>query len=248
MTDMPGNDPEFHRDLESLARDYRRVATGAPPAAIDTAILEHARQAAARRRRVPAWWVPAALAATVVVAFSLVMRIQQESAAPAAIEEVAAPISRGPDGAPVGAAILPRETELAPRPDVPPTPAESPQAAGSARKESAPPRPVEDARPAATAAARSPQSADDTGGPVRRDHTAPASPGASAAAATMRAPAAAMRVQASAEADALPSPEAWLARIEALESAGRLDEAAIERERLEEAYPGWLAQQALARD
>jgi hypothetical protein len=56
------------------------------------------------------------------------------------------------------------------------------------------------------------------------------------------------RAQASAEADALPGPEAWLARIEALESAGRLDEAAIERERLEEAYPGWLAQHAPARD
>jgi len=40
-----------------------------------------------------------------------------------------------------------------------------------------------------------------------------------------------------------PSPEAWLARIEALERAGREDEAARERAALEAAYPGWLEQQ-----
>jgi len=39
---------------------------------------------------------------------------------------------------------------------------------------------------------------------------------------------------------AYPSPEAWLARIEALEQAGREDEAARERAALEAAYPGWL--------
>lgn len=39
-----------------------------------------------------------------------------------------------------------------------------------------------------------------------------------------------------------PSPEAWLARIEALERAGREDEAARERAALEAAYPGWLEQ------
>jgi len=40
-----------------------------------------------------------------------------------------------------------------------------------------------------------------------------------------------------------PSPEAWLARIEALERAGREDEAARERAALEATYPGWLEQQ-----
>jgi len=39
---------------------------------------------------------------------------------------------------------------------------------------------------------------------------------------------------------AYPSPEAWLARIQALEQAGREDEAARERAALEAAYPGWL--------
>jgi hypothetical protein len=37
------------------------------------------------------------------------------------------------------------------------------------------------------------------------------------------------------------TPEAWLEKIEALETAGRLEEAARERALLEEAYPGWLA-------
>jgi hypothetical protein len=40
-----------------------------------------------------------------------------------------------------------------------------------------------------------------------------------------------------------PTPEAWLARIEALEQAGLEDEAARERAALEAAYPGWLERQ-----
>lgn len=44
------------------------------------------------------------------------------------------------------------------------------------------------------------------------------------------------------------TPEDWLARIEALEAAGRRDEAEAERRRLEEAHPGWLAEHAAQRD
>ena len=43
-------------------------------------------------------------------------------------------------------------------------------------------------------------------------------------------------------------PERWLERIEALEAAGRHEEAAAERQRLEAAHPGWLAQHAVQRD
>lgn len=57
-----------------------------------------------------------------------------------------------------------------------------------------------------------------------------------------------LRAPESAEADALPEPEAWLSRIEALEAEGRMQEAAAERERLEAAYPGWLEQRARSRD
>lgn len=49
-------------------------------------------------------------------------------------------------------------------------------------------------------------------------------------------------------AGAAETPEQWLARIEALEAAGRHEEAAAERRRLEEAHPGWLAEHAARRD
>jgi hypothetical protein len=44
------------------------------------------------------------------------------------------------------------------------------------------------------------------------------------------------------------TPARWLERIEALEAAGRHEEAAAERQRLEAAHPGWLAQHAAQRD
>jgi hypothetical protein len=44
------------------------------------------------------------------------------------------------------------------------------------------------------------------------------------------------------------APEDWLARIEALEAEGRHAEAEAERQRLEAAHPGWLAQHAGERD
>jgi len=47
---------------------------------------------------------------------------------------------------------------------------------------------------------------------------------------------------------AAESPEDWLARIEALDAAGRHEEADAERRRLEEAHPGWLAEHAAQRD
>jgi hypothetical protein len=44
------------------------------------------------------------------------------------------------------------------------------------------------------------------------------------------------------------TPERWLGRIEALEAAGRREEAEAERARLEAAHPGWLAEHAATRD
>ena len=44
------------------------------------------------------------------------------------------------------------------------------------------------------------------------------------------------------------TPERWLERIEALETAGRHEEAAAERQRLEAAHPGWLTEHAGQRD
>jgi hypothetical protein len=61
------------------------------------------------------------------------------------------------------------------------------------------------------------------------------------------APAAAPRVMAPPAASEEP-PEDWLARIEAIEAEGRHAEAEAERQRLEAAHPGWLAQHAGKRD
>ncbi len=59
---------------------------------------------------------------------------------------------------------------------------------------------------------------------------------------------AAMRQSGALHDEGADTPERWLERIEALEAAGRREEAAAERQRLEAAYPGWLAQQATQRD
>lgn len=65
----------------------------------------------------------------------------------------------------------------------------------------------------------------------------------SAAEAAVSAPQALRRVTGGGE-----TPEQWLERIEALEAAGRHEEAATERRRLEEKHPGWLAEHAAQRD
>lgn len=65
----------------------------------------------------------------------------------------------------------------------------------------------------------------------------------SAAEAAVSAPQALRRVAGGGE-----TPEQWLERIEALEAAGRHEEAATERRRLEEKHPGWLAEHAAQRD
>ena len=65
----------------------------------------------------------------------------------------------------------------------------------------------------------------------------------SAAEAAVSAPQALRRVTGGGE-----TPEQWLERIEALEAAGRHEEAVTERRRLEEKHPGWLAEHAAQRD
>ena len=59
----------------------------------------------------------------------------------------------------------------------------------------------------------------------------------------------AARMRSTAEADVgTATPEQWLERIEVLEAAGRREEARAERQRLEAAYPGWLAAHPPGRD
>ena len=219
--------PSPEPGLDELREHYRRLDGSAPPPDVDEAVLARARAAARRRPRVPGWWVPTALAATVVIAFSLLLRIEQEPVGTALTERAEAPLSRQA----TQGMQAPDSTHEAVGPD-----AAAPTVDASAEVEEAPavPPSAPPPEPAAPVSEAEAPAASSTAHPATRT-TAPA---------TEAAPRA--RIQA---ADAvLPAPEEWLARIEALEAAGRHDEARSERERLEAAYPGWLAGQARKRD
>jgi len=217
MKERSADDHALTRELDGLSHGYRGRPGDAPPAEVDAAVVAHARQLAGRQRRLPAWWVPAALAATVVIAFSLMLRVQQEAVMTPAGGEAAGPVPAAtraaPAEAPVGAALSEPSPQVA---------AQAPRAA-----------------PAAVAV---------PSGEPAHDTAVPEAAPARAAKLAPQAGVAAMRAPASAEADALPEPEAWLSQIEALEAEGRMQEAVAERERLEAAYPGWLEQRARSRD
>jgi len=186
------------RELDALARARGREPGDAPPTEVDAAVLARAR-AAAGRRRVPTWWIPATLAATVLIAFSLMLRVQEDMRVVPAATDVPAPAEG--QAVPAAPATAPASAEVA---------GTSPQVASEAPS-AAPP--------------------------------APAAGSSAADVATLRA-----APSAKAAAPPPPDPEAWLAKIEALEADGRPREAATERERLEAAYPGWLEQRARGRD
>ena len=110
MTGRPAEDRELMRELDALSRARGRESGDAPPAAIDAAILARAR-AAAGRRRVPAWWIPTTLAATVVIAFSLMLRVQEDATTvPAAMDAAGPGEGRGASVAP---ATAPASAEVA---------------------------------------------------------------------------------------------------------------------------------------
>jgi hypothetical protein len=109
-----------------------------------------------------------------------------------------------------------------------PGPAERPS-----RDEPAPASIVQDAAPAAPPAA-APAAAPMADSPAEKSTARSATAAAEGAVAPLSA-----REE---------SPEEWLELIEALEAAGRHDQARAERQRLEAAYPGWLAQHASQRD
>lgn len=216
MTERPVDDRELMRELDALSEAYGRQTSDAPPAAVDAAVLARAR-AAAGRRRVPAWWIPATLAATVVIAFSLMLRVQEESAmVPAMMDATGPGADRAAPAAPAGTSASAEVAEAAPQ-----VAAQSPPAA--------PPPPARsfEAEPA--------------GDMAEAD-------AARATSVTPRADVAALRAPANAKSAGPPDPQAWLEMIEALEVAGRMEEAAAERARLEAAYPGWLEQRSGRRD
>lgn len=244
MTRPNDADRRLHGDLDALRRlDGRGTADGPPPA-IDAAIREQARRAVRAQRTPRRWWVPASVAATALIALSLVLRVQQETTAPPATEELAA-------SAPADTAKMPdeaRDASVMSEMDMPqasesidaaPGAAASAESAGAEPATTAPERPKAVAAPAPAATSPVAKESQADAPAIASDITAPPPPPAarSRAFTPSALPEVATGTTAAPE---LPRPEDWLARIEALEAAGRHDEALAERERLEAAYPGWL--------
>lgn len=208
MSDMNENEDggPLAAQLDPLRRSYARAGGGSPPYDVDAAVLAHGRaalQPETRRRR---WWIPVSVAATALIAFSLVTRLQQETAPyPVELDVATAqqPQLRGADVDEVAAPTEPAELLVA------------------SHDEAAPKKmmPARESMPRMT--------------------PEPAQESTAVAASTV--------VPASEQAASTPeleAPDAWLARIEALEAAGRLEEAGRQRQLLEAAYPGWLADHA----
>lgn len=207
---------------DALLRLYERTRSGEPPPSVDAAILARARAAVAPARTPRRWWIPASIAATALIALSVVVEVDRQT---------------GPVTAPrfdEARQLEKRDTEAA---EAAPTPPAAPTADATlpapVPAESAPSKPPVPA-PAGEAALPTPSPQPTPG--ALRERSQPATPDLQ----SMRAaPAAVSAGQAEADA-AIPTPEQWLARIEALEAQGRDTEAARERAALEAAYPGWL--------
>jgi len=241
MKDMTDDERELAAELDKLSRIHARAASSSPPPALDEAILARAREAlraAAPPRR---WWIPASVAATALIAFSLVTQIQHDAAdslpetnvmttSPPAVmsteqgaEPVPAVVSADRAGEQAAPAIV---AEPPPGPTAAPPANEPPavQADAATGKRTMPPRQAMPRR------ASGPAEADDV-------------PAAAAGVLQESAIAAPATEKAGQVATSL-TPEAWLEKIEALETEGRTEEAARERVLLEQTYPGWLADRA----
>lgn len=244
VSDMADDEHELTAELRKLGRIHARAAGGSPPASVDATILARSRDAARASSRGRRWWIPASVAATALIAVSLVTRIQHESST--GLPENSVVTARQPSAEAVSAApgpALVQDTPSPPALDATTAPVEDapPLAAGpEAEKRGMPPRqamPRMKSRPEAPPTSAQPDTDAALAGMAMVEES---DPDKVAPSPSVTAPAAA--AARTAERAATPvTPEAWLERIEALETAGRLEEAARERALLEEAYPGWLA-------
>lgn len=240
---MADDEHELTAELGRLRRIHASAAGGSPPASVDATILGRSRDAVRASSRSRRWWIPASVAATALIAVSLVTRIQHEAAI--GLPENSVVTARKPSAEAASAAPGPslmQDSSSQPAPDAPaavedarPLPADP-----ETEKRGMPPR---QAMPRMKSTPEAPPTSahPDTGAALAGTATVEASDLARVAPApAVTAPAAAAARTAESAAGAV-TPEAWLERIEALEAAGRLEEAARERALLEEAYPGWLA-------
>jgi hypothetical protein len=229
-------------ELGKLGQIHASAASGSPPASVDATILARSRDAVRASSRSRRWWIPASVAATALIAVSLVTRIQHESAT--GLPENSVVTAEQPSAEAVSAApgpALVQDTPSPPAPDARTAPVEDapPLAAGpEAEKRGMPPRQAMPRMKSLPEAPSAGAQLDTDAAPVGGAAVEESGPDKAAPSVTAPAAAAAR----TAEKVAVPdTPETWLERIEALETAGRLEEAARERALLEEAYPGWLA-------
>ncbi|MBX3704309.1 MAG: hypothetical protein KF822_11100 [Steroidobacteraceae bacterium] len=209
---MQDEDKPIDRDA------WRRLlqpGAGEPPRATDERI-----RAGARRALTPhtgRWWLPASLAASLLLAVLLVQWQYEEIRAPALVSE----------------------SDVAPEPSREAAPAAMPaEALESAAEASTRTAPAAARRPAVAAPAyQAPAPAADL--PAMRKAAEAPTPAADAAITAGVAQRDELRAR-EVVAGEPATPEEWLARIEALRAAGRVEEAEAELKRLETAFPGWL--------
>jgi hypothetical protein len=240
MKDMTDDERELAAELDRLRRIHAGAASSSPPASVDTRILLRSREALGNAPRSSRWWIPASVAATALIALSLVSRIQQEATTVLPEKDVITASQPSAQASNSTADRAPTGGEEPPVPEAAIAPVEAAPGASAGpdgSKRIMPPRQVMPRM----ASEHTPVTASPEGGadPVPADSrvteqaVAPLPRAASAGALTRKGERSAMPV----------SPEAWLEKIEALEAAGRTEEAASERALLETAYPGWLARQ-----
>jgi hypothetical protein len=252
-----GHDDEFELRLrrgERFVPQFDADLDG-PDEAVDRAVLARARAtvlqppvAEPRYHRAPRWTLPIALAATVLLSFTLVMQMDSRDVVAQRTAERADDATRAADaGMPAGVAesamqadaevLVEQPAEAAPTASAPapvlsePVPSEpvaSAKAVPAASEPRAPPPPAAAPPPPPITAAA-----------PRVSAAAPAPTGASSeslAAGALRREAMDDRAMAR-SADATESPEAWLARIEALRSGGDLAAARRELEAFRRQHP-----------
>jgi hypothetical protein len=230
-----GHDDEFELRLrrgERFVPQFDADLDG-PDEAVDRAVLARARStvlqppvAEPRYHRAPRWTLPIALAATVLLSFTLVMQMDSRDVVAQRTAERADDATRAADADP--------PAEAAPMASAPAVEIDAPVAAAKAAPAASEPRPAPP--PPAPAPAPPPPIA---AAAPRVSAQASAPTGASAesmAAGALRREAMDERMVAR-SADATESPEAWLARIEALRSGGDLAAARRELEAFRRQYP-----------
>lgn len=253
-----GHDDEFELRLrrgERFVPQFDADLDG-PDEAVDRAVLARARAtvlqppvAEPRYHRAPRWTLPIALAATVLLSFTLVMQMDSRDVVAQRTAERADDATRAADAdlpAGVAESAMQADAEILIEP-----PAEAaPMASAPAPVLSEPARSAPVASATAVRAASEPRPAPPPPAPApapppiaaaapRVSAQASAPTGASAesmAAGALRREAMDERVVAR-SADATESPEAWLARIEALRSGGDLTAARRELEAFRRQYP-----------